>query len=121
VEPLVTPDSINLSPAAVIACVVVAVVVGLIGTGTRRFLLATLDELASMGRDVGGRLVAALLRRRPGELRTEPWFCARCRSQNHAWASRCYACDARRADAEAPVPDVDAPAGPGAGRAQRRG
>ncbi len=121
VEPLVSNGSFNLTPEAITACVIVGIIVGVIGVSTRRFLLASLDELASMGRDLGGRIVVLLLRRRPGTLRDTPWFCIRCRSQNSAWASRCYSCDAKREEAEAPVPDAEVPAGPGAGRARRRG
>jgi len=121
VGPLISPDSVDLSPVAIVASVAVGIAVVLIAVVARRFLLAAVDELVAMGRGVGGRIAAALLRRRPGEVRVDPWFCARCRSQNSAWAVRCYSCDARRDDAEAPVPDADVPAGPSAGRAQRRG
>ena len=120
-EPLVTSGSLNLSPEAIVGCAIVGIVVGVIGVSTRRFLLASLDELVSMGRDVVGRILPALLRRRPGRLSDAPWFCSRCRSQNTAWAARCYSCDSRRVDAEAPVPDAEPPGGVSAGRTQRRG
>ncbi|MCJ7709990.1 MAG: hypothetical protein MUQ32_04085, partial [Chloroflexi bacterium] len=48
-----------------------------------------------------------------------PWFCDRCRSRNSASATRCYSCDARREEAEAPVPDAEAPAGASAGLSAR--
>lgn len=120
VDPLVTTSSIDLAPLHVIAVVAIAMAIGLIGVGIRRFLLAYADELLDLWRDVGPRIAAVLLRRRPGLAKT-PWFCARCRSRNGTSVARCYSCGASRESAEAPVPDASPPGGASAGRTQRRG
>lgn len=119
VDPLVTPSSMDLEPLHVIGVVALAVVIGLVGVGIRRFLLAYADELLVLWRDVGPRIAAVLLRRRPGLAKT-PWFCTRCRSHNATSAGRCYSCGASRETAEAPVPDAQPPGGASAGRTQRR-
>jgi hypothetical protein len=119
VEPLVTPSSIDLSPLHVIAVVAIAMAIGLIGVGIRRFPLAYADELLDLWRDVGPRVAAVILRRRRGMPKT-PWFCARCRSRNATSARRCYSCGASRETSEAPVPDAPPPGGASAGRTQRR-
>lgn len=121
-DPIVTTGSIDLSPDRVAAAVAIGVAVGLIGLGLRRFVLASILELLELGREIAGLMAAAVLRRRPG-MRTEPWFCARCRSQNAAVARHCYSCGARRTDAETPVPEAqtEAPVGAGADGTQRQG
>lgn len=117
--PLVSADGLNLSPEAVVACVLVGVLVGLAGMLIRRFLMASADEAVPLAGWLGWRLVRALLRQAPGDRPTEPWFCARCRSRNVPSAGRCYSCAASRVDAEAVVPNAEAPAGPSAGLTQR--
>jgi hypothetical protein len=82
--------------------------------------MAVLDEVGAEGRAIVARVIAILLRRRPNLPQT-PWFCAACRSRNVESAGRCYSCGAQRAVAEAPVPAVEAPAGPSAGTTMRRG
>ena len=119
-DPIVTPTGIDVSPATVVGAVLVGVMVGIIGVAARVGLMATLDELAADGRAIGKRLIAAILPRRPNLPRT-PWFCAACRSGNVRTASRCYACGAERAVAEAPVPSAEVPVGPSAGTTMRRG
>jgi hypothetical protein len=118
VDPLVTPAAMDFSPLHVIAAVTVGVTVGLLAMGLRRWLVAILDGALQLWREVGPGVVHGVLRRRPGGPAT-PWFCGRCRSHNTVSAGRCYSCGARREDAQAFMPDGEAPAGPSAGRTQR--
>jgi hypothetical protein len=123
VDPIVTTERIDASPEVVIPIVIFAIVVGVLGVTFRRTLMAAVDELAELWRTYAPIVSRKALERRPGMPET-PWFCDRCRSRNSASATRCYACDARREEAEAPVPDAEAPAGASAGlsaRTRRRG
>jgi hypothetical protein len=123
VEPIVTAERIDASPEVVIPIVIFAIVVGVLGVTFRRVLMAAVDELAELWRTYAPLASRKALERRPGMPET-PWFCDRCRSRNSASATRCYGCDARRQEAEAPVPDAEAPAGASAGlsaRTRRRG
>jgi hypothetical protein len=76
VDPLVTPSSMDLEPLHVIGVVALSVVIGLVGVGIRRFLLAYADELLVLWRDVGPRIAAVLLRRRPGRPALAAWSAA---------------------------------------------
>ncbi len=118
VDPMVTTERIDASPEVVIPLVIVAMVVGVLGVVFRRTLMATVDELADLWRTYAPIAVRRALEHRPGMPET-PWFCDRCRSRNSASAMRCYACGARREEAEAPVPDAEAPAGASAGLSSR--
>lgn len=123
VDPIVTTERIDASPEVVIPIVIFAMVVGVLGVVLRKFLMAALDELAELWRTYMPIASRRALERRPGMPET-PWFCDRCHSRNSASASRCYSCDARREEAEAPVPDAEVPAGASAGlsvRARRHG
>jgi hypothetical protein len=117
-DPLVTGESIDLSPWHVIGVVVLAIAIGLAGVGARRLLMAVLDELADVWRSYAPIATTKVLDHRP-RLPQTPWFCDRCRSRNSAVAGRCYSCDARREEAEAPVPDAEVPAGASAGLSTR--
>jgi hypothetical protein len=99
-------QQLNLDPVYVVSVAAFAVFVGLLGLAARRFLQAALDELVRLWREAGPGIAAAVLGRRK-EMPTTPWFCAVCHSHNGIAASRCYRCDARRADAEAMAPDKD--------------
>jgi hypothetical protein len=116
-EPLATTDTLDFSAPHVIAIVLVACLIGLTGVGLRRFLMAYADELHDLWRQYGPIAIRRLLEQR--SMPASPWFCDRCRSRNSLSASRCYACGALRAEAVAPVPNADTPAGASAGRAQR--
>jgi hypothetical protein len=119
VTPMTTPTEINASPDVVIPLVIVALVVGILGTLLRRSILAVVDELADLVRTYGPVASRRALDRRPG-LPATPWFCDRCHSENGLAASRCYRCGARRDKAEAAVPaGAETPAGPSAGLTQR--
>lgn len=123
VEPIVTTERINASPEVLIPIVIAALVIGVLGVTFRKVLIATVDELADLWRTYAPVASHRALEHRPGMPET-PWFCDRCRSRNSASATRCYACDARRTEAEAPVPDAEEPAGASAGlssRTRRRG
>jgi hypothetical protein len=123
VEPIVTIERIDTSPEVVIPIVIFTMVVGVLGVTFRRVLMAVVDELAELWRTYAPIASRKALERRPGMPET-PWFCDRCRSRNSASATRCYSCDACRQEAEAPVPDAEAPAGASAGlsaRTRRRG
>lgn len=123
VDPIVTTERIDASPEVVIPVVVFAMVVGVLGVVLRRSLLASVDQLAELWRTYGPIASSKALGHRPGMSET-PWFCVRCHSRNSASASRCYSCDSRRTEAEAPVPDAEVPAGASAGlsaRTRRRG
>ena len=123
VDPIVTTERIDASPEVVIPIVIVAMVVGVLGVTLRKFLMAAVDELAELWRTYVPIASRKALEHRPGMPET-PWFCDRCHSRNSASASRCYSCDARREEAEAPVPDAEVPAGASAGlsaRARRHG
>ena len=85
---------------------VVAIVVGVIGVAGRVILLDALEELARLWRSASPRLFRAALRHR-ADLPATEWFCVVCRSHNGVVASRCYACGARRKDAEAMAPPGD--------------
>lgn len=115
-EPLATTDHLDFEPIHVIAIVAVAVLVTLVAVAVRRFLMSSADELGDLGREVGEQVARKALDRRT---MPSPWFCDRCRSQNSSAAKHCYSCGARRTEVEAPVPDAEAPAGPGAGRTAR--
>lgn len=118
VDPLVTGNSLDVSTPHVIGVVLIAVAIGLIGVGIRRFLMAYADALAELWRQYGPIALLRLLDHR-NAMPDSPWFCERCHSHNGRATSRCYSCGAPRAEAEAPVPDADIPAGPSAGRSQR--
>ncbi|HEX5827347.1 MAG TPA: hypothetical protein VFY23_07490 [Candidatus Limnocylindrales bacterium] len=115
-EPLATPDRLDLEPAHVIAIVCVAVVITLLAAALRVLLVATADETGDLSRELGEQVARKALDRRT---MPAPWFCDRCRSANTAAAAHCYSCGARRVEAEAPVPDADVPAGASAGRTHR--
>jgi hypothetical protein len=117
-DPLVTGDSIDVSPLHVITVVLIAIVIGLLGVGLRRLLMAVADELAELWRSYAPIASQMALDHRPGMPET-PWFCVRCRSRNSASSRRCYSCDARREEAEAPVPDAEVPGGASAGLSAR--
>jgi hypothetical protein len=117
-DPLATPNSLDLEPLHVIAIVVVAMVIGVLGVALRKVLMLAVDELAELWRTYAPVAGQKALDHRPRMPET-PWFCDRCRSRNSASARRCYACDARREDAEAPVPDAEVPVGASAGLATR--
>lgn len=116
--PIATPDQLNFGPEVVVPIVLVAIVVGVLGVSFRRFLVAVVDEFADLWRMYGPVAVARALDRRRG-LPETPWFCATCASRNSLAARRCYRCDGRREECEAPVPDADSPAGASAGLNQR--
>ena len=115
--PLVTGDGISVDPLHVTAVVAAAVVIGLIGVGLRRLLMAAVDELALLWREHAPAVSRTALGRR--SMPATPWFCARCMSQNSVAAGVCYACGGRREEAELVVLDAEAPAGPSAGLANR--
>lgn len=117
-DPVVTTSGIDASPATVIGAVAVGVVIALAAVGIRRFLIAYADELADLWRQYSPIAANRMLDRR-SSMPSTPWYCDRCRSYNARATGHCYACGARRAEAEAPVPDADTPAGPSAGRSQR--
>lgn len=116
-EPLVSGDQLDFSAPHVIAIAVIAVAIGLAAVGLRTFLIAYADQLADLWREYGPIARRRMLERR--SLSRTPWFCDRCRSHNARATTRCYSCGAKRAEAEAPVPDADTPAGASAGRSQR--
>lgn len=118
VDPLVTGDSIDMGALHVIGVVVLAIVVGVIGVACRRVLMAAALELVELWREHVTPAIDRRVRRRRS-LPATPWFCARCSSRNGVAASVCYSCGATREEAEAPVPDAEAPAGASAGRTQR--
>ena len=118
VEPVVTAERIDASPEVVIPIVIAALVIGVLGVTFRRTLMTAVDELADLWRTYVPIVVRKVLERRPAMPET-PWFCDRCRSRNSASATRCYSCGARREEAEAPVPDAEAPAGASAGLSSR--
>lgn len=123
VDPIVTTERMDASPEVVIPIVIFAMVVGVLGVVFRKVLMAAVDELAELWRSYGPIAFRRALEHRPGMPET-PWFCDRCHSRNSASATRCYSCDARRTEAEAPVPDAEVPAGASAGlsaRTRRRG
>ena len=82
--------------------------------------MAAVDELVDLLAHVppGPVALTRALDRRHG-LPEAPWFCANCASRNGRAARRCYRCDGRREECEAPVPDADAPGGASAGLSQR--
>jgi hypothetical protein len=97
-EPLATPTSLDLAPLHVIAVVLAAVVIGLIGVAVRRLLVASGLELGDLVGRVTSHITARVERRR---MRSEtPWICAQCRSHNRLGTTRCYRCGLRRQDAE---------------------
>lgn len=116
-DPVVGSTGLDLSAPHVLGVVAIAVVVVVAAAGIRRFVMSYGDELAELWRQYGPIVLRRLLARR--NLPVTPWFCARCRSYNPRATTRCYACDAKREEAEAPVPDADTPASPGAGLSQR--
>ncbi|MEI7744518.1 MAG: hypothetical protein WCK58_12320 [Chloroflexota bacterium] len=116
--PFITPDNAVFSPGVLIPVFVASILIALAGALVRLFLAASLDEIVEMVRQFGPIAAYRARRLRPGPPVT-PWFCDRCTSLNGESASRCYKCDARRTEHEAPVPDAEAPAGAGAGLAQR--
>lgn len=116
--PISTPDELRTGAEVVVPIVLVTIVVVLLAVGLRGALLAAVDEVVDLVRTYGPVASRRALDRRPG-LPATPWFCARCSSANGLSATTCYRCGGRREDLEAPVPDADAPAGPGAGLAQR--
>ena len=116
-EPLATADHLDFAPAHVIAIIVIAVIIGLMGVGIRRFLMAYADQIADLWREYGPIGLRRLMERRA--MPQTPWYCLRCSSHNGRATTRCYSCGANRVEAEAPVPNADAPAGASAGRAQR--
>jgi hypothetical protein len=116
-EPLATGNSLDLSTPHVIAIMAIAVASVVVAVGVRRFVMAYGDELAELWRLYGPIALRRLLEHRT--MPQTPWYCDRCRSHNARATTRCYACGASRAEAEAPVPDADTPAGPSAGRSQR--
>jgi hypothetical protein len=116
-DPLVTGSSLDIAPLHVVAVVLVAVLIGLLGTGVRRFLVAAAVELIEIWHGLSAWSAHRALGRR--RLPAVPWFCDRCRSANVLAASRCYSCGAPRELAEAAVPDADVPVGASAGRSQR--
>jgi hypothetical protein len=108
-----------VAPDVVVPIVLIAFAVVLIAAVFRGALVAAIDELVDLVRTYGPVAGRRALDHRPG-LAATPWFCDRCRSYNGLAAKHCYACGARREEAEAPVPTgVDTPAGPSAGRTQR--
>jgi hypothetical protein len=122
-DPIVTAERIDASPEVVIPIVIVAMVIGVLGVVFRRAVMAVVDELAELWRTYAPIASRRALEHRP-RMPASPWFCDRCRSRNSASATRCYSCAARRQDAEASVPDSEAPAGASAGlsaRTRRRG
>ena len=112
--PIVTPDEVHLGPETVIPVVLLAVLVVLLAIPLRRALMAAADELAELWRVYGPVATTRALDHRP-RLAATPWFCVRCASRNGVAATRCYRCDGRRDECEAPVPDADTPAGASAG------
>ncbi len=116
--PLVTGDGIDLSAPHVVAVVLFAVLVVVVAALVRRFLMAYADEIAELWRQYAGTFGARILGHRR-DMPDLPWFCDRCRSHNGRAATVCYACGARRADAEAEAPDAELPAGPSAGLTHR--
>jgi len=116
--PIATPDQLNLGPEVVAPIVLVAIVIVILAALFRRVLMTAVVELADLWRTYGTVATTRALDRRPG-LPDTPWFCALCASQNSLAARRCYRCDGRREECEAPVPDADSPAGAGAGLSQR--
>jgi hypothetical protein len=116
--PIATPDQLNTGPEVVIPIMLVAIVIVIIAAFFRRFLMASADVLAELWRTYGPVAATRALDRRPG-LPETPWFCTVCASRNGLAARRCYRCDGRREECEAPVPDADTPAGAGAGLSQR--
>jgi hypothetical protein len=117
VDPLSTPGTLDVSTPHVVAVVLAATVVVVLAVGVFKLLTTYGDELRTLWLEYGPLAITHLLERR--RMPTTPWFCLRCNSHNARGHTRCYACGARRAEAEAPVPDADIPAGPGAGRTRR--
>jgi hypothetical protein len=117
-EPLATPTSLDVAPLHVIAVVLAAGLIGLIGVAVRRFLVASGFELGDLARQIVAHVSARAERRR---MRSEtPWLCARCRSHNRIGAARCYRCGSIRGGSELKPPEgADEPAGAGAGLATR--
>ena len=116
--PIATPDELNTGPEAVIPIVLVTIGIVVIAVVFRRVLMGAVDEFVDLWRTYGPVAVTKALDRRRG-LPEAPWFCAGCASRNGRAARRCYRCDGRREECEAPVPDADVPAGAGAGLNQR--
>ena len=116
--PIATPDELNTGPEVVIPIVLVTIVIVVIAVVLRRVFIGAADEFADLWRTYGPVAVTRALDRRRG-LPESPWFCASCASRNGLAARRCYRCDGRRGECEAPVPDADIPAGAGAGLNQR--
>lgn len=116
-DPLATPNSLDVTPEHVIAVVVVASIIVVVGVGIRRFVMAYGDELKVLWGEYGPLALGKLLERR--RMPDTPWFCGRCNSHNARAHQRCYACGAERADAEMARPDAEVPAGPSAGRSRR--
>ncbi len=117
-QPIVGPDGINVSPEVVIPAVIVGMLIGVAGVLGRKALMAAADELAALWREYGPIAARRVMDQRPN-MPVTPWFCMRCHSRNGEAASVCYRCGGGRAEQEAPVPDAETPAGPGAGRTLR--
>lgn len=116
--PIATADELSLGPEVVIPIVLFAMAIVLLAIPLRRALMAAADELAELWRVYGPVAATRALDHRR-HLAATPWFCVRCASRNGLAATRCYRCDGRREDFEAPVPDADTPAGASAGLNQR--
>jgi hypothetical protein len=112
--PIATPDELNAGLEVVIPIVLVTIVIVVIAVVFRRVLMGAADEFVDLWRTYGPVAVTKALDRRHG-LPEAPWFCASCASRNGRAARRCYRCNGRREECEAPVPDADVPAGPSAG------
>jgi hypothetical protein len=118
VDPIVTTERIDASPEVVIPIVIAAMIIGVLGVAFRRTLMAVVDELAELWRTYAPIASLGALEHRP-RMPGRPWFCDGCRSRNSASATLCYSCQARREEAEAPVPDSEEPAGASAGLSAR--
>ena len=117
--PMAGGEGVNFAPEVVIPIVLFAVLVIVLAAVFRSALMGTVDELVDLVRTYGPVATRRALDHRPG-LAATPWICDRCRSLNTVAAKRCYHCDAKREEHEAPVPgDAEAPTGPSAGRTQR--
>lgn len=116
-DPLVTSNGIDFSAPHVLGIVAIAATVVLVAAILRRFVMASGDELAELWRQYGPIGLRRLLARR--NMPSTPWFCARCRSHNARATTRCYACGAKREEAQADVPSAETPASPSGGLSQR--